>query len=123
MRPLALPTMRLPLLDKLMQGPERRFSRRASRLLDRGKGDQAADVLRAGLEKLPESIDLHVALVRLLLLGGHHPAGLEEVDHLLASKPAGPEEVRRLVEMCALRGLPTAGLHHALVRFKVHDSR
>ncbi len=113
--------MRLPLLDKLMQGPERRFSVRASRLLSKGKGDQAADVLRAGLDKVPESIDLHVALIRLLLLGEHYPEGLEEVDHLLASKPAGQEEVRRLVEMCHLRGLPTAGLHHALTQHHIRQ--
>ena len=113
--------MRLPLLDKLMQGPERRFSRRASRLLDQGKADQAAEVLRAGLDKVPESIELHVALIRLLLLGEHVSEGLEEVGHLLASKPAGQQEVRQLAEMCRLRGVSTDGLHHALAQHHIRQ--
>jgi len=114
--------MRLPLLDKLMQGPERRFSERAGRLLDKGKVDQAADLLRSGLEKLPQSVDLHVALIRLLMQAGHHPESHVEVGRLLTGKPASLGEVSRLVEMCRRRRYPTAGLHHTLAQHHIRRS-
>jgi tetratricopeptide (TPR) repeat protein len=106
--------MRLPLLQTLLHGPERRISERANRLLERGKTDQAVEVLRHGLAKLPDSIDLHVALARLLLLGDRFPEGVEEVETLLRRTPEAEPEVRRLVEACTVQKLPTAPLHHAL---------
>lgn len=114
--------MRLPLLDQLMPGPERRCSERAARLLAKGKADQATEVLRAGLAKRPHSIDLHVALIRLLMQGGHVPEGVVEADLLLLSKPEGHAQVSSLLtELGEQRGFPLGGLHHVLAQHYIRQ--
>jgi predicted Zn-dependent protease len=106
--------MRIPILEKLMEGPAKRAGERAARLLEQGKVDDAVEALRSGLGKAPRDPDLLLELARVLSVANRCEEAASHLRTLLRAVPEGADRVRELAEMAKLRGLEAGHMHDVL---------
>jgi len=106
--------MKFTLLQKFMEGPEKRAAERAAKLVAAGKLEQAIEALKAGVEKVPASVTLKLELARVLGVANRREEAGSTLRSLLRAEPAAADAVRELVEMARLQGQDVAHFHDAL---------
>ena len=115
--------MRIPILDKLMEGPERRALDRASKLLSQGKTDVAIKTLRSGLAKVPGNPELQLELGRALGLANRGREATSTLRSLLRTTPDAVDSVRELAEMGHYENREVGHLHDVLAEHYIRQDR
>lgn len=115
--------MRIPILNKLMDGPEKRAVDRAARLLEQGKAEQAAAVLRSALARSPRSPVLLLEAARVAAAAGHRDEAAGHLRSLIRTGGDARDRVRELAEMGRLQGLEVGHVHDVLAEHALREGR